>query len=327
MLHDSSLDSRAFTRLTRRNTEQSEGTWIDDAMVDEAIAGVQHVTMESIAMRAELAALQKRVKELTSENERLEEELRFKDEFFGGMNHELRTPLNAILGLTEALQEQVMGAMNERQLRLLNGIDQSGRNMLALIGDVFDVARAESSDLPLELDSISAETLHDSILRLVKPNLYKNGVRLESSVSAEMPFFLGDKRRIKHMLVTLMASAIRTAKKGDTLNFDIVSNEQNQTIVFKLFNANAIQSEPTTEQAQMADIAGLISIAHTADRHGGSVQVDEIGSGRQFVITLPWRGMPASKADDVMLPVSDYTDMRQRAGLPMHSDKAPTVSA
>ena len=130
-----------------------------------------------------------------------------------------------------------------------------------------------------------------------------------------MPFFLADKRRIKHMLVTLMASAVRSAHKGDTLNFDIVSNEKAQTISFKLFNANTMHAEQTSEQAQMADIAGLISIAHTADRHGGSVKVDEIGSGRQYIITIPWRGMPPIQAEDGPQITADYRNLTEDSSL------------
>ncbi len=44
-----------------------------------------------------------------------------KSEFLANMSHELRTPLNAVLGMTEGLQEEVFGAINERQLSIANG--------------------------------------------------------------------------------------------------------------------------------------------------------------------------------------------------------------
>ena len=46
----------------------------------------------------------------------LEKAMRMKDEFLASMSHELRTPLTGILGLSESLQLQTFGALNDRQL-------------------------------------------------------------------------------------------------------------------------------------------------------------------------------------------------------------------
>jgi signal transduction histidine kinase len=42
-----------------------------------------------------------------------------KDEFLAMMSHELRTPLNAVLGMTESLQEEIFGPINDRQQSML----------------------------------------------------------------------------------------------------------------------------------------------------------------------------------------------------------------
>jgi GAF domain-containing protein len=75
--------------------------------------------------------------ELHQTNERLEltiSELQratqLKDEFLATMSHELRTPLNAILGMAEALQEEIFGTLNERQIQSIQTIERSGENLL-----------------------------------------------------------------------------------------------------------------------------------------------------------------------------------------------------
>jgi PAS domain-containing protein len=67
------------------------------------------------------------------QNEELLRATRLKDEFLANMSHELRTPLNAILGTTEVLMEQIFGHINERQIKALQTIQNSGSHLLELI--------------------------------------------------------------------------------------------------------------------------------------------------------------------------------------------------
>jgi signal transduction histidine kinase len=54
-------------------------------------------------------------------------------------SHELRTPLNAILGYTELLVDGIWRACDCRTV--LMRVQENGRNLLALINDVLDLAR------------------------------------------------------------------------------------------------------------------------------------------------------------------------------------------
>ncbi|MTJ47232.1 PAS domain S-box protein [Dolichospermum sp. UHCC 0259] len=65
-------------------------------------------------------------------NEELIKATRLKDEFLANMSHELRTPLNAILGMTEILQEEIFGDLNERQMQYLQTIEKSSNHLLVV---------------------------------------------------------------------------------------------------------------------------------------------------------------------------------------------------
>jgi signal transduction histidine kinase len=94
------------------------------------------------ALEAERAMLARRVDERTAElrmaNAELLRAARLKDEFLASMSHELRTPLNAILGLSEAVQEEVYGALTAQQRTAIHSIEESGRHLLMLINDILD---------------------------------------------------------------------------------------------------------------------------------------------------------------------------------------------
>ncbi|HEY9826078.1 MAG TPA: GAF domain-containing protein [Stenomitos sp.] len=63
---------------------------------------------------------------LALSNDELARATRLKDEFLANMSHELRTPLNAILGISEAMQDGILGPLNERQKQSLSTVENSG---------------------------------------------------------------------------------------------------------------------------------------------------------------------------------------------------------
>ncbi len=133
---------------------------------DEVYAGMamaQDITERKhfeIALIEERALLARRVEERTADlsaaNAELARVARLKDEFLASMSHELRTPLNAVLGLSEALQEQVYGMLNQTQLRTLKSIEESGRHLLDLINDILDLAKIGAGKLDLALGPVNA---------------------------------------------------------------------------------------------------------------------------------------------------------------------------
>ncbi|CAG0970270.1 hypothetical protein ANRL2_01584, partial [Anaerolineae bacterium] len=101
-------------------------------------------------------------------NLELERAMRVKDEFLANMSHELRTPLNSILGISESLEEQVAGEINEKQRKYLRIINESGRHLLELINDLLDLSKIEAGRLELNLSQFTVEAFCQSSLRMVK---------------------------------------------------------------------------------------------------------------------------------------------------------------
>jgi PAS domain-containing protein len=65
--------------------------------------------------------------------------LRSRSEFLGIVSHELLTPLNALIGLSQVLLMQPLGVAQRSNVML---IEEAGRELLALMNDVLDVARS-----------------------------------------------------------------------------------------------------------------------------------------------------------------------------------------
>ncbi len=82
-----------------------------------------------------------------------------RDEFLANVSLELRTPLTGVLAMTEALQAQTFGPLNERQLQLLQRMEHSGRHLLATINDMLDLSRLDAGLLDLAVDRMCLGTV------------------------------------------------------------------------------------------------------------------------------------------------------------------------
>ena len=147
-------------------------------------------------------------------NAELERATRLKDEFLANMSHELRTPLNAILGMTEGLQEEIFGPLNERQQHSLATIERSGNHLLALINDVLDLAKIEAGQMELDFSAINVSLLCSASVTFVKQQAHKKRQRIETHIPEGLPDLYGDDRRLRQVLINLLTNAVKFTPEG-----------------------------------------------------------------------------------------------------------------
>ena len=150
-------------------------------------------------------------REIADKGRQLEAASRHKSEFLANMSHELRTPLNAIIGFSEVLAERMFGEVNEKQAEYLQDILSSGRHLLSLINDILDLSKVEAGRLELELGRFHLPTALDNALTLVRERASRHGVALEVSVDDQLGEMVGDERKIKQILLTLLCHKGQTA--------------------------------------------------------------------------------------------------------------------
>ena len=62
--------------------------------------------------------------------------------------------MNAIIALSEVLEDQTFGKLNETQAEYVGIVLNSGRHLLQLIDDILDLAKVESGKLELHLSEV-----------------------------------------------------------------------------------------------------------------------------------------------------------------------------
>ena len=152
------------------------------------------------------------VVELEKARQRADAANEAKSQFLSRMTHELRTPLIGVLGMNGLLQRT---SLTEKQRALADTVEKSGNDLLALIGDVLDIARIEAGVVDLNTEEVNPARIIEEVVELLAPQAQGKGVDLR----ADIPFSAfcsaqGDRARIWQIVMNLVGNAIKFTSQG-----------------------------------------------------------------------------------------------------------------
>ena len=244
-----------------------------------------------------------------SQNEELLRATRLKDEFLANMSHELRTPLNAILGMTEVLMEQIFGDINERQIKALQTIENSGSHLLELINDILDVAKIESGQVELDCHPTAIVPLCQSSLVFIQQQAIAKHIQIKTHWQNNLPDVLVDERRMRQVLINLLNNAVKFTADGGQITIEVNLTSQEKPLleirnylqiaiadtgigispenIPKLFQP-FIQIDSALNRKYQGTGLGLALVKRIVELHGGTVGlISEFGVGSCFTIVIP----------------------------------------
>jgi PAS domain S-box-containing protein len=137
-----------------------------------------------------------------------------KSEYLSRMSHELRTPLNAILGFGQLLE---LEGLREDQREGVGHILAGARHLLALINEVLDIAAIEAGRLPLSLEPIAVAAVLAEAVSLIRPLADQHHVLLVDQPQACDVHVLGDRQRLKQVLLNLLSNAVKYNHQGGSV--------------------------------------------------------------------------------------------------------------
>jgi signal transduction histidine kinase len=140
---------------------------------------------------------------------------RAKSDFLSALGHELRTPLQAITGFTELLA--TLDLDGERRAAALEHISAAAGHILAMVNDVLDVARIEAGALPLTPTDVALEPVVAEVLAMLAPLAGAERVGLRTDAAPGPVHVRADARRVKQVLLNLVANAVRYNRTGGSV--------------------------------------------------------------------------------------------------------------
>lgn len=266
---------------------------------------------------------------------------RLKDEFLANMSHELRTPLNAILGMTEALQEQILGDVNEKQLKALKTVENSGMHLLSLINDILDLAKIESGQLQLDCTPTNVALLCQSSITFIQTQALNKRIQLETKIASDLPEIRVDERRIRQVLLNLLSNAVKFTPTGGRITLEVKHIELQKMhtqswIRFAVIDTGIgiapenipklfqpfIQIDGALNRQYAGTGLGLSLVKRMVELHGGLVGLtSELGIGSCFTIDLPCiTDFPSAIIHDAIAPISEPP-----ASAPVNINSSPLV--
>jgi signal transduction histidine kinase/CheY-like chemotaxis protein/HPt (histidine-containing phosphotransfer) domain-containing protein len=231
---------------------------------------------------------------------RAEESEKHEQQFLANMSHEIRTPMNAVLGMTNLLLDT---KLEEKQVKYLNAINISSKNLLVIINDILDLSKLEAGKMEIEKIPFRVRDVVQNVNDTSRFKAEEKGLRFEVNISPDIPDVLkGDPTRLNQILTNLASNAVKFTDKGSvTISVEKATNSH--FIQFRVIDTgigipkdkqhllfgNFKQVDSSTFRKYGGTGLGLAISKTLIELQGGKVNVlSSLGEGSQFIVEIPY---------------------------------------
>jgi signal transduction histidine kinase len=229
-----------------------------------------------------------------------------RQQFLNIMPHELRTPMNGVLGMSQLLE---MTELTEEQQEYLKDLNQSGEDMLSLVGNFLDFTSIEAGRTQVKSVEFNLRDCVNDTVIMQKIITNAKGLALDVEFIGEFPdVLMGDALRLQQILLNLVGNAIKfTAHGGIAITVKLDEQKNNRVNVKiavrdtgigispealgKIFLPYIQEDASATRQYDGAGL-GLTLSRRLAELMGGTISVESTKNvGSCFTLTVPFAGV------------------------------------
>jgi signal transduction histidine kinase len=281
--------ARAAARDATR--ERARGAQLQ-ALYDELSGELETTNQGVVALYAELDDRSRQLREASEAKTR----------FLNNISHELRTPGNSVLGLARLLLDPAADPLTGEQRQQVELVRSSAEDLLRLVNELLDLAKAESGRLEPHVDDVDLAALFEVLRGTIEPLVTRPGVTLQVQVPGDLGPVRTDRTLLGHLLRNLLSNAVKfteegtvsmtAARRGPVLQV-VVSDtgigiaEEDQPRVFEEF----FQVHNMLQRSSPGSGLGLPLARRIATVLGGGLELTSArGRGSTFTLTLPVDG-------------------------------------
>lgn len=231
-------------------------------------------------------------------NESLEEQMRserMKIELITNVSHDLKTPLTSIISYVDLLSKET--ELSEAAKDYIKILDEKSDRLKKIVADLFDLAKSNSGDIQLNLETIDMRILIEQMLGDMADSIEGLDHQIKMNLPDTPIEIVSDGNKLYRVIQNVLDNAFKYSLNGTRIFIDV--EEKNGRGIVTIKNTSSYEIDFTAEEilqrfnrgdkARTADGSGLgLSIAESFTHvSGGIFKVDIDGDMFKVSISFP----------------------------------------
>ncbi|MED5049961.1 HAMP domain-containing sensor histidine kinase [Bacillus siamensis] len=144
------------------------------------------------------------------------------------ISHDIRTPLTSIIGYLDALKDDI-AASEEEKKEYLNIVSKKSNNLKQLIDEIFNMAKLDADEMPLQPDIIDFSEITRELLIEYLPEIKRSELELKINIPERKCLIMADRLSIVRIIENILKNAIlygKEGKEGKVLGIELKENDK-----------------------------------------------------------------------------------------------------